>query len=153
MFPRLQYLLLSDNQLFAWALPAAPLEGRPASLPTAWTRAKYPTAFPALLEMALYPGNDNICFIPSVSSDTLQIEGYREVNPGGPGVAGRMEHGRVDGGWRRNCTGGGVCGVCAGEGLSLVGRQPVHSNDPPKERRPHAICIRSLSHTASYRAA
>lgn len=58
MFPRLASLNLAGNQLFAWADAEAPLIGRPATLPPAWTQPRYPVAFPQLGALVLYPGND-----------------------------------------------------------------------------------------------
>jgi hypothetical protein len=82
MFPQLSILRLANNNLFAQ--PAAPGDlssGRAAKLPSAWTQSTYPIAFPSLVMLVLYPGNDLICFLPSSSSD--EPEGLSEVNPGG----------------------------------------------------------------------
>ncbi|GAB4815698.1 hypothetical protein N2152v2_002744 [Parachlorella kessleri] len=69
MFPKLQYFLIHDNSLFATS--AAATDTLPALLPTTWTSRTAPRKFPALQSLVLYPGNENICFLPDGTDRTL----------------------------------------------------------------------------------
>ncbi len=73
MFPSLKSLFLQNNGLVAAA------DGLPASLPAEWTQLKIPRAFPKLHTLVLYPGNDNLCFLPDGAQGGV---GYVEVNGG-----------------------------------------------------------------------
>ena len=73
MFPRLQTLRLSDNDLSAQ--PAG--QEVPSALPSSWTTPTKPPAFPDLEELVLYPGNACICSLPDGQG------GFLDVNPGG----------------------------------------------------------------------
>lgn len=73
LFPNLQFLLLANNELYAD-------KDVPAPLPKAWTQPTYPIAFPALSVLVLYPGNDNICFLPDFDATSFASSGYDDVN-------------------------------------------------------------------------
>ena len=66
MFPKLQYLLINDNDLTAAAA------GVPAALPGTWTRRTAPRVFPALQALVLFNGNGQICGQPKASNARLQ---------------------------------------------------------------------------------
>ena len=83
LFPKLQYLVVYGNNLQAAAT------GEPAPLPGTWA-AGVQRGFPLLKELVLYPGNENLCSLPTNDG------GFRDVNlgergrcrPGCPGWAG-----------------------------------------------------------------
>ncbi len=81
MFPNLRTLMLANNELFAWSPDTTPPPaGRPAILPGSWTQSSYPVAFPAMAQLALFPGNENICSLPNTTN--FQLYGYSDLNPG-----------------------------------------------------------------------
>lgn len=71
-----RYLLLARNQLYNGS-------PQPWLLPNGWVRPDYPVAFPMLNQLVLYPGNDNLCFLPSC--DDYKPTGFDELNPGACG--------------------------------------------------------------------
>lgn len=96
IFPRLQYLLIQFNDLFA------DVSTNPAVLPSTWTAAGT-RGFQSLSMLTLYPGNDAICSVPSLDG------GFDDVNLGEPG---RGEGGAARlpacclGSWRRSWLAG-----------------------------------------------
>jgi hypothetical protein len=83
MFPRLQFLLVQDNELYAVqpltssaAATVNNTEWVVAILPESWTDRAAPRKFPQLETLVLYPGNDKICFLPESAEGTfLDVNG------------------------------------------------------------------------------
>ncbi|GAB4818677.1 hypothetical protein N2152v2_005723 [Parachlorella kessleri] len=80
MFPSLRSLLISQNSLWSLSTDGNNTAGRPAGLPASWTQPTNPIAFKALDFLVLYPGNQNICFLPKADTNTFQAQGFSEVN-------------------------------------------------------------------------
>ncbi len=93
MFPSLRSLLISQNSLWSLSTDGNNTAGRPAGLPASWTQPTNPIAFKALDFLVLYPGNQNICFLPKADTNTFQAQGFSEVNKGEAqaGLTGRRD--------------------------------------------------------------
>ena len=86
LFPKLQYLVVYGNNLQAAAT------AQPGPLPGTWA-AGVQRGFPLLKELVLYPGNENLCSVPTNDG------GFRDVNLG---ERGRHRPGSLAGlGWAR----------------------------------------------------
>ena len=82
MFPSLRSLLISRNSLWSLSTDNTNTAGRPAALAASWTQATNPIAFKAMDFLVVYPGNENICFLPKSDTNTFQAQGFSEVNKG-----------------------------------------------------------------------
>jgi len=90
MFPSLRSLLISRNSLWSLSLDNTNTAGRPAALAASWTQATNPIAFKAMDFLVVYPGNENICFLPDGTDRTLPDgttfygngESFQDINGG-----------------------------------------------------------------------
>jgi hypothetical protein len=89
MFPRLQYLHIHTNDLWA-ATPTNYRNNKPwesssairSALPVSWTSNRVPRSFPQLQTLVLYPGNKEVCSLP----DPAASGGHAEINGGELGL-------------------------------------------------------------------
>ncbi len=73
IFTKLQYFYINSNAFTASSA------GLPSALPSTWTRPTIPAPFPDLANLMLYPGNDQLCFLPDGDNDGV---GFADVAPG-----------------------------------------------------------------------
>lgn len=83
---RLQYLSLQFNSLYSAAADT------PALLPSAWTLPQK-RGFSSLSMLTLFPGNDNICSIPSTDGGFLDVN--KGARAGGRAAARGVLSGRL----------------------------------------------------------